>query len=256
MQLNLKGLQGFQDQFSVVPAGRYGVSVVTAKEGVSSASNPMIKLSFQIEEDPANNDKYVGRRVFSDIPLTPKTMGRVIDVLLALGFTREELDVENFELDLAELIGMTCVIDVEIRQLPGRDGLAPMDANNVKRYLPNSSKEGSSNNSIGQNSDWTEHEDDDEEVTGDLEFELDDLDEADPDSTTSNDTLELDKEEETTTEGEEVAGSAYAIPNYLKISAKARDLAIANQVEFPEDFTGTGPGGTVTVKDVQALIDG
>lgn len=245
MKLNLKGQSGFQEQFALIPAGSYGVSVVTSKEGESKTGNPKLQLAFQVEEDEANGGKYVGRRIFADIPITAKTMGRVVDVLLALGYEKTELDDEAFELDPAELIGLTCTVAVVIRKLPGIDGLPPTEVNDIKRYHPAGHVTAGSVAAAPAIA-WADEEVEDE--AGDIVF-----DETDGDPAIEEEENLPEVTEEALEEAAATPESGATIPEDMQISAKAREFAEEHNLDLT-DVTGSGPGGTVTLNDVRKLV--
>lgn len=234
MKLNLKGQKGFSS-FSVVPAGVYGLSVSKCELGTSAAGNPKLKLVYQIEEDAAHDGKYVGRRIFNDIPIMDNdaSKGRIVDLLHALGFSEEEVDNEAFELDPAELQGLQGVAEIVIRQLPGRDGLDKSEVNDIKRWIFNLQENSSTaTNNAAAATNWGE--------VDDAEYE----DDAVPSDETLKDILE---------NGMPNKAEEYKIPDDVRLSQQARKFAMEHEIDFT-NITPTGPGNTYTLQDVKSAV--
>lgn len=166
---------------SPIPAGTYFASVSACKPKAASTGTPMLEFQFVIEDD----GDYDGRRVFTNAMLTPKALWKLKGLLSGLGFTREELDGE-FELDPAELIGLTGYIVVVQKQLP-RDGAT---VNDVLRVIDEEAYNEDGTGQLEPSYDYLEEEDDEEDapvedearwVAPDEDEDEDEPDEDEPD---------------------------------------------------------------------------
>ncbi len=124
--------------FELVPSGSYVATIAEAELTTSSNGNPMIKFEFRISPD---NEDWGNRPVWEQITLIPSAYYKLVQLLLAIGWTKEELGiglpdgVEAPELNIdadfvSDLEGREVVIVVG--QLPEKDGYKAK--NNVRAY--------------------------------------------------------------------------------------------------------------------------
>lgn len=131
---------GFADveesSFEAIPSGKYAAVVFTstvkaAGDEAKYPGNDYIQWEFNITEEGYSN-----RKQWYNTPLvtTPKAqenrvkiLGMLKGFLKGCGFTTEELDADDFELDPETVYGREVTLVVGIRQYQGED------RNNVKR---------------------------------------------------------------------------------------------------------------------------
>ena len=112
--------------FEVLPKGTYDVIVDEAEYKISqSGGNPMIALTFKIEEG-----EYEGRKLFSNIVFSPKAMPFAKRDIARLGLNHLLEGPFNPEEAASEFIGQTCRVRVAIEKYEGED------QNRVKAILP------------------------------------------------------------------------------------------------------------------------
>lgn len=97
-------LSGVETSRKTLPEGVYTLVVDSATQKSSQGGNPMIAFEFSVAEG-----KYQGSKLYENCSLQPQALFKLKSVLIALG-----LDIPNkaFDLDLKNLIGMTCEADV------------------------------------------------------------------------------------------------------------------------------------------------
>ena len=97
-------LSGVETSRKTIPEGIYTLVVDSATQKNSQGGNPMIVFEFSVAEG-----KYQGSKLYENCSLQPQALFKLKSVLIALG-----LDIPNkaFDLDLKDLIGMTCEADV------------------------------------------------------------------------------------------------------------------------------------------------
>jgi hypothetical protein len=105
-------LKGVSTGFEPLPAGKYLVKVAEAKEGVSNAGQPKVEMTFKVVA-PA---QYRGRNIWAHLSLQEKALFKFKGMLLALGFTKEDLDRDGIEIDLKELKGLEMGVKVKERE--------------------------------------------------------------------------------------------------------------------------------------------
>lgn len=252
IKVNLKGQQGFSSNLTVIPAGIYGLSVFKAELGKSHAGNDKLKLVFQVESDDAHAGQYVGRRIFHDMPImdTDASKGRLVDLLRAVGFTAAELDDEAFELEPSELKGLTARAEIIIKSLPGRKAenggaeLEPAPVNDIKRWIFPQAENNSASAGTAQQTplEWAESAD----TAAYNEY-------AEDPAPTDTTLAQLVSGEAPSTVVLDVPAYVYTVPADVKISQRAKLLAIEHQIDFTGKV-GTGPGLTFTVNDIEKLI--
>jgi hypothetical protein len=97
-------LSGVETSRKTIPEGVYTLVVDSATQKNSQGGNPMIVFEFSVAEG-----KYQGSKLYENCSLQPQALFKLKSVLIALG-----LDIPNkaFDLDLKDLIGMTCEAEV------------------------------------------------------------------------------------------------------------------------------------------------
>lgn len=150
-----------REDSSAVPAGRYLVKVVEAEEKQTSGNGklpegvPMIWTQLRIEEpmfEPVDSDgnpvDTVGRMVFNQTVIPPKEIGGqpydkykmmngiLFRTLLAYGYTKEELESGDFELDYEDMKGRSAVATVSRESWTDPDTEETTINNRVKALKP------------------------------------------------------------------------------------------------------------------------
>ena len=97
-------LSGVEASRKTIPEGRYPLVVDNATQKSSREGNPMIAFEFSVAEG-----KYQGSKLYENCSLQPQALFKLKSVLIALG-----MDIPNkaFDLDLKDLIGLTCEAEV------------------------------------------------------------------------------------------------------------------------------------------------
>lgn len=87
-----------------IPEGTYEVVVNEAKTANSREGNPMIAFEFEVAEGA-----HKGAKLYENCSLQPQALFKLKSVLLALG-----MDIPNkaFDLNLRDLVGLTCEVEV------------------------------------------------------------------------------------------------------------------------------------------------
>ncbi len=131
--------EGFGDAkegFDPLPAGKYLVEVTDSEEvetGPDSKTTreygpqPMIKLELQCQEE-----EYEGRRLWTNLVFSPKSLGMSKAALRALNYKVEELESADLVIDADELVGLRALAVVT----QGKNPKTQEDNNSVKRLLP------------------------------------------------------------------------------------------------------------------------
>ena len=97
-------LSGVEASRKTIPEGRYPLVVDSATQKSSREGNPMIAFEFSVAEG-----KYQGSKLYENCSLQPQALFKLKSVLIALG-----MDIPNkaFDLDLKDLIGLTCEAEI------------------------------------------------------------------------------------------------------------------------------------------------
>lgn len=97
-------LSGVEASRKVIPEGTYEVVVNEATQKDSRDGNPMISFEFEVSEGT-----HKGAKLYENCSLQPQALFKLKSVLLALG-----MDIPNkaFDLNLKDLIGLTCEVEV------------------------------------------------------------------------------------------------------------------------------------------------
>lgn len=98
-------LSGVESSRKAIPEGNYTVSVNDAKiETSSKSSADYIAFEFEVIEGD-----HKGAKLFHNCSLQPQALFNLKNVLEALGFT---IPKKAFDLDLSELLGLECEVEV------------------------------------------------------------------------------------------------------------------------------------------------
>lgn len=97
-------LSGVETSRRAIPEGQYVVSVNDASIETSSKNNDYIKFEFEVIEGP-----HKGAKLYHNCSLQPQALFNLKGVLEALGFT---IPTKAFDLDLSELLGLECEVEV------------------------------------------------------------------------------------------------------------------------------------------------
>lgn len=97
-------LSGVEASRKAIPEGTYEVVVNEATQKDSRDGNPMIALEFEVTEGA-----HKGAKLYENCSLQPQALFKLKSVLLALG-----MDIPNkaFDLNLRDLVGLTCEVEV------------------------------------------------------------------------------------------------------------------------------------------------
>lgn len=145
-------LSGVEAGRKTLPEGTYEVVVNEANQKSSKEGNPMISFEFEVTSG-ANK----GYKLYENCSLQPQALFKLKTLLMALGF-----DIPNkaFDLDLKDLVGLTCEVEVGHEVYEGKKRARILEYIN-----PEDSEEDS--------------DDEEEDEGSDLESKLLDLDMAD-----------------------------------------------------------------------------
>lgn len=97
-------LSGVEASRKAIPEGTYEVVVNEAIQKDSRDGNPMIAFEFEVAEGA-----HKGAKLYENCSLQPQALFKLKSVLLALG-----MDIPNkaFDLNLRDLVGLTCEVEV------------------------------------------------------------------------------------------------------------------------------------------------
>lgn len=97
-------LSGVETSRKAIPEGTYEVVVNEATQKDSRDGNPMIAFEFEVAEGA-----HKGAKLYENCSLQPQALFKLKSVLLALG-----MDIPNkaFDLNLRDLVGLTCEVEV------------------------------------------------------------------------------------------------------------------------------------------------
>lgn len=97
-------LSGVEASRKAIPEGTYEVVVNEAIQKDSRDGNPMIAFEFEVTEGA-----HKGAKLYENCSLQPQALFKLKSVLLALG-----MDIPNkaFDLNLRDLVGLTCEVEV------------------------------------------------------------------------------------------------------------------------------------------------
>lgn len=97
-------LSGVEASRKAIPEGTYEVVVNSATQKDSRDGNPMIAFEFEVAEGA-----HKGAKLFENCSLQPQALFKLKSVLLALGI---EIPNKAFDLNLRDLVGLTCEVEV------------------------------------------------------------------------------------------------------------------------------------------------
>lgn len=97
-------LSGVESSRKTIPEGTYTLTVNAVNQKNSSNNNPMIAFEFEVADGP-----YKGAPLYENCSLQPQALFKLKSVLEALGF---EIPNKAFDLNLRDLIGLTCEVEV------------------------------------------------------------------------------------------------------------------------------------------------
>lgn len=97
-------LSGVESSQKAIPEGEYVVSVNDASIESSSKGNDYIKFEFEVIEG-----SHKGAKLYHNCSLLPQSLFNLKNVLEALGF---EIPTKAFDLDLSDLLGLECEVEV------------------------------------------------------------------------------------------------------------------------------------------------
>lgn len=97
-------LSGVEASRKAIPEGTYEVVVNEATQKDSRDGNPMIAFEFEVTEGA-----HKGAKLYENCSLQPQALFKLKSVLMALG-----MDIPNkaFDLNLRDLVGLTCEVEV------------------------------------------------------------------------------------------------------------------------------------------------
>lgn len=139
---------GVESGRKILPEGTYEVTVNEAKKGKSKNDQPKVSFEFEVTEG-----KFKGNKLFEECSLQKQALFKLKNVLTALGL---EIPNKAFDLNLKELIGLTCFVEV------GHEVYEGKKKNRILEYINPEDSEG--------------EEDDEEDDDEDLEDRLKEMD--------------------------------------------------------------------------------
>ena len=148
-------LSGVEASRKTIPEGTYTLVVDSATQKSSQGGNPMIAFEFEVAEGA-----HKGAKLYENCSLQPQALFKLKSVLIALGM---EIPNKAFDLDLKDLIGLTCEAEVGHEVYEGKKKAR------ILEYIDPS-------DSDSDEDDSGEEDDDDTDVESTLmEMDLDDL---------------------------------------------------------------------------------
>ena len=97
-------LSGVEASRKAIPEGTYGVVVNEATQKNSRDGNPLIAFEFEVAEGA-----HKGAKLYENCSLQPQALFKLKSVLLALGMN---IPNKAFDLNLRDLVGLTCEVEV------------------------------------------------------------------------------------------------------------------------------------------------
>lgn len=97
-------LSGVEASRKAIPEGTYEVVVNEATQKDSRDGNPMIAFEFEVAEGT-----HKGAKLYENCSLQPQALFKLKSVLLALGMN---IPNKAFDLNLRDLVGLTCEVEV------------------------------------------------------------------------------------------------------------------------------------------------
>ena len=123
--IDFTNVEDWGEGFEPVPAGVYDAVIDGTRTEIrqSQAGNTVLNVAFVIQNHP----EYAGRVVFENYTITEKALGKIKQLLKALGF---DVDGKKFTLDTEDLHNKKCRIYV------GQEEFNGSIRNRVKRVAP------------------------------------------------------------------------------------------------------------------------
>ena len=118
LKFNFKDMK--QGAYAPLDPGIHPVIVIKAEEGVSKAGNQILIAHFEVLDGP---DK--GGKAWANMPDF-----RIYEFLLAIGYTKEEVEADDFMVNAPDYVGEQLQI---VTSLTAKDGNTYTD---IKKYLP------------------------------------------------------------------------------------------------------------------------
>lgn len=115
-------LSGVEASRKAIPEGTYEVVVNKVEQKNSRDGNPMISFEFEVSDGT-----HKGAKLFENCSLQPQALFKLKSVLLALGL---EIPNKAFDLNLRELIGLTCEVEVGHEVYEGKKRARILEYNN------------------------------------------------------------------------------------------------------------------------------
>ena len=150
-------LSGVETSRKTIPEGTYTLVVDSATQKNSQGGNPMISFEFSVAEG-----KYQGSKLYENCSLQPQALFKLKSVLIALGM---EIPNKAFDLDLKDLIGLTCEAEVGHEVYEGKKKAR------ILEYIDPSDSDSDEDDS----EDEEEDEDDTDVESTLMEMDMDDL---------------------------------------------------------------------------------
>lgn len=194
-------LSGVESSRKTIPEGTYTLTVNAANQKNSSNNNPMIVFEFEVADGP-----YKGVPLYENCSLQPQALFKLKSVLEALGF---EIPNKAFDLNLRDLIGLTCEVEVGHEVYEGKKRAR------ILEYL------------TPDLDDEEDENDDDDDDEGDLEDKLSKLD--------LDELKDLAKDLDISTSDIKKAKKAEALINLIIDSADEDDILEALGEDSDED---------------------
>ncbi len=120
-------LKGVSTGFEPLPRGKYLLRIAEAKSGISGKGNPKVEVTFKVVAPT----QYRGRNQWAHLPATGKAVFKLKQLLLAAGYSKEDLDRDGVEIDLNELKGLEVGA-----QITERDDETYGKSAEIKRFMP------------------------------------------------------------------------------------------------------------------------
>lgn len=140
-------LSGVEVARKAIPEGTYEVVVNQVEQKKSRDGNPMISFEFEVADGA-----HKGAKLYENCSLQPQALFKLKSVLIALGL---EIPNKAFDLDLNDLVGLSCEVEVGHETYEGKKRARILQYNDPQD---------------------SEEESDDEEDNEDLEDQLSELD--------------------------------------------------------------------------------
>jgi hypothetical protein len=107
----MPSVQAKNNSFEILPEGDYGLIVETAKETTSKGGDPMIKVTFGVQE-------HDNKKVFANLVFNEKCAGILTNFYRALGNQVEEGEPIDFEAN--DIIGQEVDAKLRVGEFEGK----------------------------------------------------------------------------------------------------------------------------------------